>query len=129
MQNLGARWQRFIPRRLAQTLTVKPDRLDGSVMSGNSRFLKLKRSSMPGKIPKLGVLMDSLISMSSCVFATWYIWLKCSGWYLHNKMMDSMLVMAISNLNAFALKHVVRSCKKVIVNADLSTRTQAATSV
>lgn len=59
----------FIPSRLVQTLTVKPERLEGSVMSGKSIVLKLKRSSMPGRIPMLGVLMVMHISMSSCVLA------------------------------------------------------------
>lgn len=72
----------FLPSRLVQMLTVNPDRLEGSVMSGKSRFLKLKRSSTPGRIPMLGVLMVSLISMSSCVLAMWYVWENCSGWYL-----------------------------------------------
>jgi len=50
-------------------LTMKPDMLEGSVMVGRSIVLKLNRSSMPGRIPMLGVLMVSLISISSCVFA------------------------------------------------------------
>lgn len=65
--NLVLHW--FIPSRLAQMLTVKPERLEGSVMSGKISVLKLKRSSMPGRILMLGVLMVSLISISSCVLA------------------------------------------------------------
>lgn len=111
---------RFLPSRLAQTLTVKPDRLDGSVMSGNSRFLKLKRSSMPGKMPKLGVLMDSLISTSSWVFAIWYTWPKCSGWYLYSEMISERLWITCCNDN---FKHICfKSCPTFVQESYLKCR-------
>lgn len=52
-----------LPRIEAQTLTVKPESLDGSGLSGNSRVLKLNRSSRPGSMFILGLL--SLRSPSS----------------------------------------------------------------
>lgn len=57
------------PMREAQMLTVKPDSVDGSGLLGNRRVLKLSLSSTPGRMPILGVLMLSLCSTSSCVFA------------------------------------------------------------
>lgn len=59
-------------------LTVNPESLDGSGMSGNSRILKLNLSSRPGSMFILGLL--SLSSASSCELLITR--LGCSGWYL-----------------------------------------------
>lgn len=57
------------PMREAQMLTVKPDSVDGSGLLGNRRVLRLNLSATPGRMPMLGVLMLSLCSTSSWVFA------------------------------------------------------------
>ena len=71
-----------LPMTEAHMLTAKPDSVDGSLLSGNKRVLKLNLSSIPGRMPILGALMPSLSSTSSWVLAMWYATLGCSGWYL-----------------------------------------------
>lgn len=73
-------WER-LPRSEAHTLTVKPESLDGSGLSGNSRVLKLNLSSRPGSMFMLGLL--SLSSASSGELAVTR--LGRSGWYLSRK--------------------------------------------
>lgn len=68
-----------LPRTEAHMLTVKPERLDGSGLSGNSSVLKLNLSSRPGSMFILGLL--SLSSASSGKLAI--IRLGRSGWYLN----------------------------------------------
>lgn len=59
-------------------LTVKPESLDGSGMSGNSRVLKLNRSSRPGSMVILGLLSLSSASSGELDIAR----PGRSGWYL-----------------------------------------------
>lgn len=75
------RFSERLPRTEAHTLTVKPESLDGSGLSGNSRVLKLNLSSRPGSMFILGLL--SLSSASSGELAITR--LGRSGWYLSQK--------------------------------------------
>lgn len=58
-------WFNNIPRRKTQTLTVKPDSLDGVGLSGNSKVLKLSLSSIPGR------MLPSFNSISSWLLTIW----------------------------------------------------------
>lgn len=62
-------WYEHLPMTEAQMLTMKPDSADGSGLAGNRRVLKLNLSSISGRMPTLRLLMLSLSSTSSCVFA------------------------------------------------------------
>lgn len=72
----------YPPMTEVQTLTVKPDSVDGSGLSGKRTVLKLSLSSIPGRMSILGVLTLSLSSTSSWADVRSYTRLGCSGWYL-----------------------------------------------